>query len=89
MGGRGKERGEGRERGNRIKYGGNRRETWKARRMEGNMQHLGMGVGVWGDPLENPRDMGCERLPEFNEGVTFVRMPNSGEREPKETTSSR
>jgi hypothetical protein len=45
--------------------GGNRREAQRARRMNGNMQPLGM----WGgDHLESPRVLRCERLPGINGG---------------------
>jgi hypothetical protein len=45
----------GRERG-RIRYGGDRIEAQRARRMDGNM-HL-LGVGGRGEHLESPRDLG-------------------------------
>jgi hypothetical protein len=38
-----------------------------------------------GDPLESPRDLGFQRLQRFNR-LTLAEMPNTGEREPEETT---
>ena len=54
--------------GNRIRYSGgegwgDRRKAQRANRMNGNM-HRGVGGGE--DPLENSRDLGCERLPGLN-----------------------
>jgi hypothetical protein len=39
---------------------GDRRESQRARRMNGNMQQC--VVGGLGKPLESHRDLGCERL---------------------------
>jgi hypothetical protein len=51
--------------GDRIKYGGDRRE---AQRKNGNLGERMEICGLWGgeDPLESPRDLGCERLPGLN-----------------------
>ena len=48
-----------------IRYGRERIEAYRARRMNRNMQQSGIGHGGWG-PLESPGDLGCERLPEFS-----------------------
>ena len=54
--------------------------------MDGNMQ-LPEVEGGGGEPLESPRDLGCESLPGLN-GVNLAEMPNSVEMEPEETASS-
>jgi hypothetical protein len=46
---------------------GGRRETQRARRLNGNMPLQGVGSG-WGEPLNRPRYLGCERLPQLNVG---------------------
>jgi hypothetical protein len=43
--------------------GGVRRKAQRSRRINGNMQQCGVGVG---EPLESLRDLGCERLPGHN-----------------------
>ena len=48
-----RERGGGMIRGGRIRYGGDRREAQRARRMNRNMKQWGLG---WGKPLQSPRD---------------------------------
>ena len=65
--------------------GEDRIEALRARRMNQNMQHCGVGAG---EPLESLRDLGCERLPGLK-WDDIAQMPNSGEMEPEETTSIR
>ena len=60
-----------------------RREAQRTRRMNQNMQLLGVG-----ELLESTRKLGCERLPGLN-GGDLIEIPNSGEMEPQETTSRR
>jgi hypothetical protein len=73
----------------RLRYwggpGGGRREVQRAKRMHGNKQHQG---GGWRDPLESTRNPGGERFKDLME-VTLAKMPNTGERELEEPTSSR
>lgn len=42
--------------------GGDKKEAQRASRVNGNMQLPGIGVGTGGEPLENTRGLGCERL---------------------------
>jgi hypothetical protein len=58
----GERRGSGK--GGRIRYGGDRREAQRSKKMNGNMQLL--GGEVLEELLESPRDLGCERLPGLN-----------------------
>jgi hypothetical protein len=44
-----------------------RRETQRARRMNGNMHFLGWAVGG-GETLQSVRDLRCKRLPRLNVG---------------------
>jgi hypothetical protein len=66
MGGRKKKvgKGRGKEAGLGMGAGGDRRESQRARRMNGILQPR---VGV-GQPLESPRDRRYERLPGLNVG---------------------
>jgi hypothetical protein len=57
------ERGEGKRRG-RIRYGRNRRDAQRIRRINQNMRQW--SLGGQGKPLESPRDLGSERLPGLN-----------------------
>ena len=66
--------------------GADRREAQRARRMDGNMQLV--GVRVQGEPLESPRNLGGESLPRII-GDDLSQKPNSGAMEPDESTSSR
>ena len=63
---------------------GDRREALRSSRMNGNMEPRGWGVG---NPLKINRDLGDERLSRLK-GRSSDEMPNSGERELVESTSS-
>ena len=71
-------RGAGEQKGNRIRYGGHRREAQRVRRMNGNKQSR--GVGGEGEPLESTRNLEV-RDSQDSMGVTLAKMPNTGERE--------
>jgi hypothetical protein len=62
------------------------RGSQRTRKMNGNMQRQGWGWEVRG-PLESTRHPGGERLSDSMR-VTLAKMPNNGERELKESTSS-
>jgi hypothetical protein len=55
--------GEGRrrEKGGRIRYGG--RQERSPENQEHEWKYAAVGSWRWGEPLESPRDLGCERLP--------------------------
>jgi hypothetical protein len=42
-----------------------------------------LGVGELEEPQESLTDLGCERLPGLNRGMTLAEMCNSGEMEPR------
>jgi hypothetical protein len=68
----------GMERGSGKGWGWKQERRPEGQENDWNMQLLGVR---WGD-------LGCERLPGLN-GGDLSRIPNSGEREPEETTSTR
>ena len=51
-------RGEKGKKGFRIRYGGDRREAQRARRMNGNMQLLEVRVGIFSRKSQRPRGHG-------------------------------
>ena len=63
----------------------NRKEAQRARRRNGSMQHLGMGG--WGT-LYKVLETGEVRYSQDTMGMSLNKMPNSREREFKESTSS-
>ena len=50
------------EKGVRIRYKGRQERSQE----ENEWKYAAVGVMEYGEPLESPRDLGCERLPGFN-----------------------
>jgi hypothetical protein len=72
-----------------IRYWGeDRRKALRTRRMNGNMQPQEVGGG-WGDPVGNVPKTWELTDSQDSKGGTLDEMPNSGERELVESTSSR
>jgi hypothetical protein len=78
----GKRRGEEKER-NRVSYG--ERQEGCPEGQENESKYAVEGVRGQGEPLESPR---CVKGYQDSMGLTLAEMPNSGEVEPEETTSS-
>ena len=53
--------------GNKIMNVGDRREAQRARKISGNTEMSVLSLGM-GKPLENLRDLGCEKPPGLNVG---------------------
>jgi hypothetical protein len=81
-------RGEGRGKGGQTEVGGRQRRSPEGQK--NGQKYDPVGDGGQGKPLESSvPDTGDIRGSQDSVGVTSTEMPNSGEMEPEETTSSR
>ena len=77
---------EGGKQGKGSSIRGDRREAQRARRMNENVLQGASGGRGWSEPLESPRNLGDSQN---SVGMTLIKMPNSGEIVPEETTPGR